>query len=126
MTAIFFFSSFFWVWALKNSIHMEAPNFDYGVVSFVTVMCTSSYGMGLATAKGQPSPLAKYLTIGSDILVALNFLLGSVVGFLVVERPGFGVYCAVFVLIWLGIAYRTFVLMKKPSSADEARPFLEA
>jgi hypothetical protein len=123
--AVLIFSSFFWVWALVNSIHMEAPNFDYGIVSFVTVMCTSSFGLGLASAKVQPSLLAKSMTIGSHILVALNYLLGSLLGFLVLERPGFGVYCAVFVGIWVGIAYRAFSLMKSSTGGEEARPFLE-
>jgi hypothetical protein len=123
--AVFFFSSFFWAWALVNSIHMEAPNFDYGLVSFVTVMLTSSYGMGLATADGQASLLAKTLSMASHILVALNYLLGSLLGFLVIERPGFGVYCALFVVIWVGIAYRGFSLMKSSTGGEEARSLME-
>ena len=105
---------------------MEAPNFDYGVVSFVTVMCTSSYGMGLSTAKGQPSPVVKYTTLASHMLVALNYVLGSVIGFVVLQRPGFGIYCAIFVILWLGIAYRGFSLMKSSTGGEETRPFLNA
>jgi hypothetical protein len=101
----------------------EAPYFDFGVVSFLTVMCTSSYGIRLSTGaqQGKPSLLAKSLTIGSHLLVALNYLLGSVLGFGELERPGFGAYCTVFVVVWVGIAYRAFVLMKQPSTGDEER-----
>jgi hypothetical protein len=116
--AVFIFASFFWVWALLNTIR---TNFDFGVVSFLAVMCTSSYGIRLTAAQGEASPslLAKSLTIGSHILVALNYLLGSVLGFFELERPGFGVYCAVFVVLWLGIAYRAFVLMKQRSTMED-------
>jgi hypothetical protein len=118
--AVLILSSFFWVWALINTI---TGDFDFGVVSFLLVMCTSSYGIRLATtAQGeQPSLLlAKSLTIGSHLLVALNYLLGSVLGFAELDRPGFGAYCAVFVVVWVGIAYRAFVLMKQqqPSTGD--------
>jgi hypothetical protein len=105
---------------------MEAPNFDYGVVSFVTVMCTSSYSMGLASANVQASLLATYTIMASHILVALNYLLGSVIGFVVLERPGFGIYCVVFVVLWLGIAYRSFSLMKSSTAGEDARPLLDA
>jgi hypothetical protein len=106
---------------------MAPPNFDYGVVSFFTVVCTSSYGMGLASAKGHPSVLLKSLSIASHVLVALNYLLGSLLGFLVLERPGFGAYCAVFVVIWVGIACRAFSLMKSSTTGgEEGRPFLDA
>jgi hypothetical protein len=76
--SVLLFSSFFWVWALVNTIR---TNFDLGVVSFFTVMCTSSYGIRLATTQIEPTLLLKSLTMSSHLFVALNYLLGSILGF---------------------------------------------
>lgn len=126
--AVFIFSTVFWVWALVNTIR---ANFDFSVVSFLTVMATSSYGIRLSrmtmtmptTQQWEPSLLTKSLTMSSHLLVALNYLLGSILGFGTLERPGFGAYCAVFVVVWVGIAYWAFVLLKQqpPVTGDGER-----
>lgn len=99
-------SLFFWAWALKNTIGMDASNFDLGVVSFGTTALTSTYLLG-ATSSGGPTSrttLMRVCLIASQGFVALNYALGSYLGFTTLGRPAFGIYCAIFVLIWIGIA----------------------
>jgi hypothetical protein len=103
--SLFSFALFFWCWALKNTIHMQPPMFDYGIVSFGSVLLTTSYVWALANADKKPeSRLTRSLAISSHVLVALNYLLGAYIGFTVLDRPGFGWYCIIFTALWLGIA----------------------
>ena len=83
---------------------MDPPNVDMGVISFGTVLVLSTYLLALANAsRVPPGSLTRTLAATSQVLVALNYLLGAYLGFTVLERPGFGSYCALFVGLWLGI-----------------------
>ena len=115
--ATFAGSLFFWAWALKNTVGMNGE-FDLGVVSFGTVMISSSYMMGVTVSSSFASyatKMAKSFTTGTHLFVALNYLLGSYIGFAVLSRPGFGVYCIAFTILWLGVAYCGHNLMKSAS-----------
>ena len=115
--ATFAGSLFFWAWALKNTIGMNGE-FDLGVVSFGTVMISSSYMMGVLISSSFASyatKMAKLFTTGTHIFVAVNYLLGSYIGFAVLSRPGFGVYCIAFTILWLGVAYCGHSLMNAAS-----------
>eukprot|EP00527_Entomoneis_sp_CCMP2396_P009437 CAMPEP_0198138946 /NCGR_PEP_ID=MMETSP1443-20131203/2303_1 /TAXON_ID=186043 /ORGANISM="Entomoneis sp., Strain CCMP2396" /LENGTH=144 /DNA_ID=CAMNT_0043800903 /DNA_START=74 /DNA_END=508 /DNA_ORIENTATION=+ len=117
--AIFGWSLFFWAWALKNTIGMDGGSgeFDLGVLSFGTVLVSSSYMLGII-ASGNFAPaskLLKHATTCSHVFVALNYLLGSYIGFTVLERPGFGLYCVAFSGLWLGIAYYGYSSMNVAS-----------
>ena len=112
------FSLFFWFWALKNTVGMSAPNFDYGVVSFGTVIATSSYNLALANVKTAPGKAARYLALSSHVLVAFNYLLGGYLGFTLLERPGFGTYCIIFVGVWSGIGALGNRLAKNVESSN--------
>jgi len=101
---------------------MDSGGFDLGVISFATVMISSSYWLGIMTmtaragaAGGGPATTKciRNLTTGTHVFVAVNYLLGSYVGFAVLSRPGFGIYCIIFTLLWGGIAYFGFHLMTK-------------
>jgi hypothetical protein len=100
---------------------MDPPNVDMGVISFVTVLVSSTYLLALANVSSSSrvpppvGPLTRTLATSSQVLVALNYLLGAYLGFTVLERPGFGSYCVIFVGLWLGIAYTGNVVMKSPS-----------
>jgi hypothetical protein len=106
-TGLLVFATFFWVWALKNTIGMDPPNFDYGLVSFVTVMLSSSHLIAVANnIKGAASPgkLTRFLVVASCALVASNYMLGTYIGYSIIGRPGFALYCLMFVFLWLGLA----------------------
>lgn len=116
--AIFGFSLFFWIWAVKNTVGMDNNNFDLGVFSFATVLVTSSYMMGMIASSSFVSAgkFEKYATTSSHMFVAINYFLGSFIGFAVMGRPGFGFYCVVFTGLWLGVAYYGHILMKSAST----------
>jgi hypothetical protein len=121
------FALFFWAWALKNTAGMDPSNVDLGVVSFGGVVATSSYLLALANVRApRPGAMTRFAVIASHILVALNYLLGAYLGFTILGRPGFGAYCAIFVALWLGIAYLGSRLMKNhgPQSASENQGLL--
>ena len=105
--ATFGWSLFFWSWALKNTVGMNGE-FDLGVISFGTVMISSSYMLGVTVTGSFASYVTKStkaVTTGTHLFVALNYLLGSYIGFVVLSRPGFGLYCVIFTILWLWIAY---------------------
>lgn len=118
---LFLLSLFFWAWALKNTIGMTdgGGEFDLGVVSFGTVLLSSSYMMGIIASKSFASvgKIAKKATTCTHIFVAINYLLGAYIGFTSLGRPGFGAYCVAFTGVWLGIAYYGHTLMDSAAAA---------
>jgi hypothetical protein len=114
---------FFWCWALKNTLTSE---FDLGVVSFGTVVVSSVFMLKILVASKWtatcPSSLAKNLTLASHIFVAINYLLGAIIGFMVLARPGFSVYCLIFTFLWLAIAYCAKLIMNRAVAAGETLP----
>lgn len=118
--ATFFFALFFWAWALKNTVENE---FDLGVVSFATVLVSSSYMMGALTSGSLTAGKSvKTATTCTHIFVALNYALGAAAGFAIVGRIGFGIYCTVFTALWSGIAYFGHLLMKSVALGGETLP----
>ena len=122
-------SLFFWGWALKNTLNIF-PMVDGGVVSFFTVVVTSTYALCATTASATAnndsavaegteriSQKARRLITSSHVLVAVNYALGCLYAFLIAERTSFGIYCVVFTILWLGIAKYGHDLM---TSADTA------
>jgi hypothetical protein len=125
----FFFALFFWCWALKNTVGGDFM--DLGVISFGTVVVSSSYMLGVTASYGFGSTasnkLVRIATTCTHLFVAVNYLLGTYVGYVMLSRPGFGIYCIVFTLLWLGIAFFGHSLMKSAalgasSSANEHLP----
>lgn len=121
-TATFFFALFFWAWAVKNTVGMD--NLDLGVVSFGSVLVSSGYMLGALTAGSinSASKLLKKMTTCTQVFVALNYLLGAFIGFTVLGRPGFSLYCVAFAGIWLAIAYYGHTLMNSVILGGETLP----
>ena len=122
--SLLLFASFFWLWAVKNTVGMETGQFDLGILSFATVMLTSSYLLGLANHHKLPSSmLTKILVLSSQIFVALNYAIGCYLGFAALDRPGFGLYCGIFTILWSGIGITSAKILKgderNPSSAED-------
>jgi len=115
--SVLFISIFFWCWALKNTITMESPNFDMGIISFGTTGLTSTYLLGISNY--HPSSISSRWTVGfvtsSQCLVSLNYLLGTYFGIYVLDRIGFAIYCGIFSILWIGIAWIGIRLMKSPN-----------
>jgi hypothetical protein len=122
--SLFIFAFFFWCWALKNTINMEPPLFDWGLVSFGSVLMTTSYLLALANLGKIPlSRMTRILAMSSHVLVALNYLLGAYLGFTLLARPGFGWYCIIFAALWLciaGLASRLLVDSERNSSVGSS------
>jgi hypothetical protein len=117
--AVLMFSLFFWTWALKNTIAMNPPFFDYGLVSFGTSCLSSSYLLAIANFEAQPNYMTRLLVFGSQGLVALNYALGIYAGIAYLKRPGFALYCGSFSLLWLGIA----IVGNKVAGSNPRGPF---
>jgi len=94
---ILFISLFFWAWAVWNTVTKQ---FDAGLVSFLLAAVSSTFLL----VKGAPGKIGQWLIMGSFLLVALNYLAGAVLAFQVLQRPGFGIYCIVFTILWIVIA----------------------
>jgi hypothetical protein len=110
------FALFFWAWALKNTMALSG-NLDFGVVSFGALVAMSSYVLGMANAGVIPpqKSVGGILFLVAPLVVALNYVGGAILGFTVLERPGFGIYCSVFVLVWIVIAWYAHEVLKKSS-----------
>eukprot|EP00538_Stauroneis_constricta_P014023 CAMPEP_0119556148 /NCGR_PEP_ID=MMETSP1352-20130426/8184_1 /TAXON_ID=265584 /ORGANISM="Stauroneis constricta, Strain CCMP1120" /LENGTH=127 /DNA_ID=CAMNT_0007603051 /DNA_START=176 /DNA_END=559 /DNA_ORIENTATION=+ len=116
---LFPFTLVFWIWALKNTIGMDAGAWDWGVASFGMVLVTTAYVLGTRSADGLPYGLPRILVTASHVLVAMNYIVGAIIGFHVLHRPMFGTYCVTFVFVWLGIAwYGREVIVKAEGSLD--------
>jgi FlaA1/EpsC-like NDP-sugar epimerase len=103
-------SIFFWAWALYNTITKQ---FDAGVVSFLLAAIASTY---LLFTKA-PNKVGQCLVVASYLLVSINYMAGVVFAFTVLNRPGFGIYCIIFAVLWIGIAVVGNSLMSKSRKA---------
>jgi len=114
-------SLFFWIWALKNTATMDG-NVDLGTVSFLTVIISSSYMLGVLNSHSfdAVSKWAKLATTAAHLLVALNYMLGIFVGYQYLNSATFATYCFIFTGIWLGVAYYGAKLMQLPASSPRA------
>ena len=93
---------------------MSGGMWDFGLVSFLTVVVASSYLMALTNRGLMPTSwLTKTLVTGSMALVSLNYALGAYIGFKVLERTGFGIYCVIFTFLWAGLTFYGSYLMGK-------------
>jgi hypothetical protein len=124
--AIFCVALFFWCWALKNTLEMVIKYLDLGVISFGSVLLTSSYLYGaLSAANGFGNiPLwTKTLATASHVLVAINYLGGAYLAVFIFETTHLLVapYCVTFTFVWLAIAYFGNQFMNE-LNAEETRP----
>ena len=98
-------------------------NLDLGVVSFGSVLVSSSYMLGvLSSGSLNASKLLKNVTTCTQVFVAINYVLGAFIGFIALGRAGFGIYCVVFAGIWLAIAYYGHMIMNSAISGGESLP----
>jgi hypothetical protein len=107
---------FFWSWALKNTVAItDGHNFDLGIVSFGTVLLTSSYVLGMVNGGTVPAKksVGGVLFLLAPVFVAINYVLGAILGFGMLQRPIFGIYCVIFVILWLIITWYAHELLKK-------------
>lgn len=112
-------SLFFWVWALKNTSEMSDGQ-DLGIYSFLTTLI-SSHWILYKTRSGPKvgyefaTVLARLLVSTSHLLVCVNYALGLVYALTVGNSvyPIFATYCAVFCILWGGVAIFGFSLMHK-------------
>lgn len=91
---------FFWAWAVYNTVTKH--QFDAGIVTFLLAAVSSTYLVASSTSV--PIRLGQCLIVASYVLVSVNYLAGAVLAFTVLNRPGFGIYCLVFSVLWMGIA----------------------
>eukprot|EP00536_Pseudo-nitzschia_multiseries_P009148 jgi/Psemu1/22469/gm1.22469_g len=114
----------FWVWAILNTVRNEAMRngFDLGVISFLTVMCTSSYVLYLTRTNSERlrDTCTTGLVVASHALVALNYAGGIVFAFAMFSpvKIGFGIYCIVFMNLWIGSAGLGWRLLKQHGSSE--------
>ena len=95
-------STFFWLWALKNTMEMSS-GVDLGIVSFLSVMISSTYLL----CRNPEKPLSKfgiYGILSTYILVSANYALGFWFGLHIDDTIlyGFSAYCFIFTFLWLG------------------------
>ena len=109
--AVLCISLFFWVWALYNTITKQ---FDAGVVSFLLAAISSTY---LIFTKA-PNTLGQCLIVASYLLVSVNYMAGIALAFTVLNRPGFGIYCVIFAVVWIGLAVVGNSLVSKSQKAS--------
>ncbi|GMH53602.1 hypothetical protein TrLO_g212 [Triparma laevis f. longispina] len=97
---LLFFSTFFWLWAILNTI---TESFDLGVASFLTVIL-SSYTLLKATSTNQKiTSCQKTSSLLSSLFVSLNYGLGYYHAVFTYNRAdGFVVYCGIFTVLWFG------------------------
>jgi hypothetical protein len=114
-------SLFFWAWAVKNTAAAKDGMIDLGIVSFGMVVVTSSYVLGMVNGSSSGGMVPPKKSVGgilflvSPLLVAINYGAGAILGFGYLNRPGFGMYCTLFVLLWLVTAWYAHELLKKAS-----------
>jgi hypothetical protein len=111
-------SLFFWGWAVKNTSASTDGMIDLGVVSFGMVIVTSSYVLGMVNGSGTipaKKSVGGILFLLSPLLVSINYGVGAILGFGYLNRVGFGIYCSLFVLLWLVITWYAHELLKKAS-----------
>merc|ERR1711862_213885 len=100
-------SIFFWVWALVNIITKNI--FDLGIISFFTTFLSSLYLM-LRVPKNGLSLTGRNLVSLTHLFVAINYALGFVIAFSL-NGMTFGIYCAIFTILWLLVLCRGYFLM---------------
>lgn len=83
---------------------MNAPLFDFGLISFGASSLSSTYLLAIANLKVQPKYMTRLVVLGSHGLVALNYALGIYAGIVYLKRPAYATYCGLFSLLWVGIA----------------------
>lgn len=103
-------SLFFWAWALYNTMTKQ---FDAGVISFLLAAISSAY---LIFTKA-PNKLGQCLIVASYLLVSINYMVGVAFAFTVLNRPGFGIYCIIFAVLWIGLAVVGNFLVSKSRKA---------
>lgn len=118
---LFLFSTLFWIWAIVNSLRMEAGVFDGGIVSFFCVMGTSvrviyilwnnnrrrnetNSSNTTTTTTNQRSTNTTcsilILPISSHILVCLNYAAGAIIA---VQYNLNVPYLVSFTFVWIGL-----------------------
>ena len=103
------FSAVFWVWAFLNTFRYDYV--DGGVVSFSTVMLSSTYVLCVIHHGGRSQCKRRtmlILPISSSLLVTLNYALGSAL----TEHLWGRVYCGIFTALWFIFALVQFVLIR--------------
>lgn len=102
------------MWALYNTITKQ---FDAGVVSFLLAAISSTY---LIFTKA-PNTLGQCLSVASYLLVSINYMAGVALAFTLLNRPGFGIYCVIFAVLWIGLAVVGNSLVSKSQKASNDR-----
>lgn len=109
LRTLLLFTLFFWFWALQNTKQItDGKNYDFGLVSFGSVIMTTCYVLGMTNHAATIGSWAKGLALTSHCIVALNYTLGVYVGYTMLHRPGFALYCFIFIFLWLTIATLTY------------------
>lgn len=113
----------FWIWAIVNSV--KKGIFDLGMVSFFTVILSSSY---LLTPQGRsPGATAMYVVPLSHAFVAVNYGLGAYLSLGVKMFPRkFGIYCVVFTFLWLASTWLAWTLLSEVVHEGESEAVPES
>lgn len=121
MQGCFVTSLFFWGWAIYNTMTM-VQGFDLGCGTFLMVVFTSGYHL---TDRGKtPTKKSRILVLLSHLLVSANYALGILFAMTAGVKPyyHFGIYCLIFMLLWLWVAcYSWNIIGKVMNSSQEER-----
>tara|TARA_B110000305_G_C19242499_1_gene540607 strand:+ start:356 stop:766 length:411 start_codon:yes stop_codon:yes gene_type:complete len=99
----------FWLWAMLNTFIVD-KGFDLGIVSFLTVIFSSSLFLGKCCS-------SHTLNFTTHLFVAINYGLGAVFGFQSANKRNFTVYCTICCMGWLLSAFKARKLLAKSSSS---------
>ena len=105
-------ASIFWIWAIMNMV-LGARAFDLGIVSFLTVMGSSTWLLvhaifrwkreqsSFVNEKHQSRRAVARSVVTTQAFVGLNYLTGLVLA-LHSDPPmiGFAIYCGIFLILW--------------------------
>lgn len=107
-------SLFFWVWAILNTVKMET-GYDLGIVSFLSTAISSAYLLWRTRPGIIPiGKCAQVLVLLTHLFVAANYAIGTMFAFKWLEpvKVGFGIYCAIFIVVWLVVGVIGYLLIE--------------
>lgn len=107
-------SVFFWAWAVLNTVNMES-GYDLGIASFLTTALSSAYLLWHSRPGMIPvGKCGQILVLLTHLFVSVNYAIGTMYAFkwLDTVKLGFGIYCAIFIALWLAVGVAGYLLVE--------------
>mmetsp|Transcript_10216 Transcript_10216/g.30176 ORF Transcript_10216/g.30176 Transcript_10216/m.30176 type:complete len:159 (-) Transcript_10216:127-603(-) len=121
-------SIFFWVWAIINTSKMES-GYDLGIFSFLSTALSSAYLLAFSRPGIIPlGKCAQVLIFLTHLFVSTNYALGTMFAFkwLDTVKVGFGIYCSIFIVVWLIVGAVGYFLIGADRRAVDGKESSEA